>query len=350
MHSLEVEHDCECPPSRGDAGDELGRGRDAIHPLLRRHVEGLVEGIGNLGYLPGVDVEGAANDAGAARELRQDAKAAEGAVVEGRLALLAEGILVGDCELERDQVEAVADWDDHGNVGRAEEGHALLQLHLALGALLELDRTGPGAVDVLHHGRHLRLGPEVVVPALEGGDSDLNENDLPHPLGAAGEEALEPKKLKGDALEALHAVDGAEDDLAAELVPDGEGPLQRRGVLKDLVQDRGLDACVDGGDGDVPAVGVDGEVVPPGVVGDHPVVEPQEAPAAGEEVAGVLEEMEPHLIGVEHAPEKVLAAPDRAEDLGGGEGRVQEEADLGHGDPPGEEAGEDEQVEAVDPD
>mmetsp|Transcript_12757 Transcript_12757/g.30370 ORF Transcript_12757/g.30370 Transcript_12757/m.30370 type:complete len:670 (-) Transcript_12757:275-2284(-) len=283
-----------------------------------------------------------------ARELRQYAKTTAGTVVHATL--LGEDILMSNGELQRDEVEPIADRGHHDNIGGPEEGHALLQPHLALGALLELNRPRPFVVDVLHHRQDLGLGPEVVIATFERGDAHLHQHDLADPLLAAVEEALQAQHLERDALEAFHPIDGAEDDLAAELIADGEGPLHRRGVLKDLVQYRRFDAGVDGGDGDVPAVVVNGQVVTATLVGDHAVIQPEQPAAARQEVPRVLKEVEPDLVGVEHAPEEVLAAPHRAEDLAGGEGGVEEDADLGHGDAAGEEAGEDEEVEAVDPD
>lgn len=56
------------------------------------------------------------------------------------------------------------------------------------------------------------------------------------------------------------------------------------------------------------------------------------------------------VVGVKHAAEEVLADGERAEDLRGGEGRVEEEARLGRGEGLGDEGREHQQVEAVDPD
>ena len=56
-------------------------------------------------------------------------------VVVGALGvpLLGEGILMSHGELQRDEVEPIADRGHHDNIGGPEEGHALLQPHLALG-------------------------------------------------------------------------------------------------------------------------------------------------------------------------------------------------------------------------
>ena len=67
-------------------------------------------------------------------------------------------------------------------------------------------------------------------------------------------------------------------------------------------------------------------------------------------MTSIFKEVESDLIGVEHTPKKVLTAPHRAEDLTRGEGGVEEDTNLGHGDAAGEEAGEDEKVEAMNPD
>ena len=83
----------------------------------------------------------------------------------------------------------------------------------------------------------------------------------------------------------------------------------RAPVAQDLVDNVRLYPRVDARDADVSPVRVDGEVVAAGRVGEHTVVEAEEPPAAGEEVTGVLEQVESDLVGVEHAPEQVLAAP-----------------------------------------
>ena len=212
-----------------------------------------------------------AHDSGTAGEFRQYAKAAARAVIH--TTLLGEGVLMCDGEFERNEVEAITDRGYHNHVRGPKKSHTLLQSHLALGTFLELHRSGPLFVDILHHRENLGLGSKVVVSTLKGGDAHLNQHNLADPLWTAVEEALHAKHLERNALEAFHPIDCAEDDLAAELISDGEGPFHGRRVLKDLVQDRWLHAGMDGGDGNMSAVVVNGQVVSAALVGDHAVVQ-----------------------------------------------------------------------------
>ena len=185
----------------------------------------------------------------------------------------------------------------------------MLQSHFRLGALLKLDGTRPPVVDLVHHRYDLGAGLGVVVPALERRYPHLDKHELPSPLRTALEEPLKRDKLEGYSLEALHPVDRGEYYLAGELVADVVDLRNRAPVAQDLVDNVRLYPRVDARDADVSPVRVDGEVVAAGRVGEHTVVEAEEPPAAGEEVTGVLEQVESDLVGVEHAPEQVLAAP-----------------------------------------
>jgi hypothetical protein len=59
--------------------------------------------------------------------------------------------------------------------------------------------------------------------------------------------------------------------------------------------------------------------------------------------------MKSHLIGVEHAPEEILATPEGTKYFGAGKGCVEEYPDLGHGYTTREEGGEDHEMKSMDP-
>ena len=79
------------------------------------------------------------------------------------------------------------------------------------------------------------------------------------------------------------------------------------------------------------------------------VVEAEHPLAAREEVARVLEEQEADEVGVEHRAEQLVALRQRAEDVGGGEGRVEEEADVGRAVAAEDVRRQQQQVVVVDP-
>mmetsp|Transcript_9806 Transcript_9806/g.21244 ORF Transcript_9806/g.21244 Transcript_9806/m.21244 type:complete len:559 (-) Transcript_9806:1386-3062(-) len=115
LHPLQVQHHGQRPALRRHPGHELGRDADAAHALVLGHGQRLEERRGDLGDLPGIHVEGAAHDAGAARELGEDAQSPLPAVVS---ALFRQRVEVRDGELERDEIEPVPNRRHHHHVRR----------------------------------------------------------------------------------------------------------------------------------------------------------------------------------------------------------------------------------------
>ena len=77
------------------------------------------------------------------------------------------------------------------------------------------------------------------------------------------------------------------------------------------------------------------------------VREPEHPAAAGEEVARVVEGVEADEVGVEQGAQKLLAHGERLVDLGRGERRVQEEAELDAVESLAQEGGEHHEVVVV---
>mmetsp|Transcript_23387 Transcript_23387/g.51207 ORF Transcript_23387/g.51207 Transcript_23387/m.51207 type:complete len:571 (+) Transcript_23387:1138-2850(+) len=348
---LEIQHDRQGPPLGGNPGHEFAGAGDSPQAFLFRHGQGLLEGLGNLGNLPGVHVKGSAHHSGARGKLAEDDQSPAAppiGLANGRV----QGLLVGNGELEGNKIETVPNRRHEAHVRGLHQRHALLQAHPPVGCFLELDGARPHFVDPLYLIRDLVLGLEVIVPAFPRRDTDLDQDDLADPFGASLEKAFHGQQLEGDPLEALQPIDGAEQGLSG-MSGANHGGLPRHAVVPQyLVEDGGFDSGVDAGHGHVPPVGIDGERVAAvsGSVGDHSVVEPQQAAAAGEKMAGVLKQVESDLVGVEHAAQEILAAPEGSEYFRAGKGRVQKDSDLGHGDSSGQVGGQDEQMESVDPD
>mmetsp|Transcript_5503 Transcript_5503/g.11619 ORF Transcript_5503/g.11619 Transcript_5503/m.11619 type:complete len:835 (-) Transcript_5503:739-3243(-) len=351
VNPLQIQHDGQGPPLGSDPGDEFARAGDSLQPFLVGHRQGLLEGLGDLGNLPRVDVESTAHHPGARGKFAQDDEAPAASPV-GITNRGQEGVLVGNGKLERDEIESVPDRCHQDDIGCLHQGHALLQSHSPIGCFLELDRARPHLVDPLDLLHDLVAGFDVIVAAFPGRDSDLDQDDFPDPFRAPLEEALHGEKLEGDALEAFQSIDRAEYRLAGMAGADrGRFPADAV-VRQNLVEDGRFDPGVDAGHGHVAAIGIDCERVSTvsGRIGDHPVVETQEPAAARQEMAGVFEQVKAYLVGVEHSAQQVFAAPEGAEDFRAGKGRVQKDPDLGHGDSPRQVGRQDEQMEAVDPD
>lgn len=129
--------------------------------------------------------------------------------------------------------------------------------------------------------------------------------------------------------------------MVGQLAGDACGVRRR----EDGLEERHVDADGEDFDCDGAAEVVDAEMPAAGLV-----IEPEEARAGGEEVACVVEGVESDEIGVEEGAEEVVADGDGAEDLGGGEGGVEEEAEAGAGVPAAEIGREGEEVVVVGPD
>ena len=53
-----------------------------------------------------------------------------------------------------DKVQTITDWSNKDNISRSHQCHPLLQFHFRLGAFLELDRSWPLSVDLVHKSAH----------------------------------------------------------------------------------------------------------------------------------------------------------------------------------------------------
>jgi len=155
----------------------------------------------------------------------------------------------------------------------------------------------------------------------------LDEDALAAPARVLAEEALEGEELEGDAAEALAGLDAREDRAAR---PPGE----RRVELADRVgrrfvvargQDHGrLDGDVAHDDHDRAAAVLDAR----DAALDRLVRHAHEALARVEEVARVVERVEADDVRADDALEEPRPVRERAEELGRGEGDVEEEDDA----------------------
>ena len=98
-------------------------------------------------------------------------------------AIAAQGVLVRHGKLQREAGQPVPQRCHYANVRGAEERHALKEPHLALLALLELHSARPVGVDLFRQPYDFSPGAQVVVPALERGYADLDEDDFANELG-----------------------------------------------------------------------------------------------------------------------------------------------------------------------
>mmetsp|Transcript_28731 Transcript_28731/g.81008 ORF Transcript_28731/g.81008 Transcript_28731/m.81008 type:complete len:507 (+) Transcript_28731:4284-5804(+) len=252
-------------------------------------------------------------------------------------------------EFERHQVETIPNRGDEDDIGSSHECHPLLQSHFRFGAFLELHGSRPRFVDPACNVGHFLLRFHVVISTLVGGNAYLDQDDLSHPFGASFEKPLHAQHLQRNPLQGLQSIDCAEDGLAFKLAANGSSLVGRQLMRKDLVQHRRFNSRMNACDGNVSSVVLDGEGMPTRGVGDHSVVQPQQSSTACQKVTCVFKEVEADLVGVEHASQQILAAPHGPENLGRGEWRVQEDADLGHWNFPSEVGWKDQQVESVNP-
>mmetsp|Transcript_24573 Transcript_24573/g.58099 ORF Transcript_24573/g.58099 Transcript_24573/m.58099 type:complete len:351 (+) Transcript_24573:1595-2647(+) len=271
---LQVQHDRQCPSLGRNPGHEFARAGHTLEALFLRHGQGLLKGLGDFGNLPGIDVEGSTHHPCARSELTEDYKASATSPISLPHSR-DEGLLVGNSELEGNEVEAVSDRRDEADVRCLHECHALLQSHSPVGGFLELDGSWPHGVDSLDLIRDLVAGFDVIVSTFPGRDSDLDQHDLTNPFGASLEESLDSQELEGNSFEALESFDGTEYGLPGIACPDHGGLPSHTVVLQNLVQDGRFDSGVNAGHGHVPSVGVDRKSVPTvsGCIGDHPIVQ-----------------------------------------------------------------------------
>ncbi|CRK33032.1 hypothetical protein BN1708_005977 [Verticillium longisporum] len=279
------------PPGRGVLEDVALELLVVGLALLGGHGDGVVEGVGELLGVPGVDDEGAGEGLGGAGELGEDHDAVT-------LALRG-NVLV------RDEVHAVAGRGDEADVRDGVQGRQLLE---GDGLVEEVDRHklngAEAAVDAADE--LVDDGAEVLVllDVLARWDRHLNEDDAADPLGVLREEDLEGVELLGHALDVIESVDTDDELDALKLALQGLDALLDDGLLEALDKLLGVDADGEGTDSDEAALKLDSEVT------------------------SIVVRVEADEVAVKEAGEKGLAHRQDTVDFRGGEGCVQEEANL----------------------
>mmetsp|Transcript_23124 Transcript_23124/g.48449 ORF Transcript_23124/g.48449 Transcript_23124/m.48449 type:complete len:821 (+) Transcript_23124:671-3133(+) len=286
-----------------------------VRPLVRRLSEALYDSAREVLIAPGVRPHDPRDNPAAGRELGEHELP------------LAPPHLCGEDVLEGDEAEAVPHGRIDERVRRREEraprreGQLLLQQQHRVRVHL-IDARGEG-LDLLHVVHVHQLPPAVVER-----NRNLDEEGVVAVLGEEGEHALQRLELEGEARERLHVVVADEDDRLAEAL---EARAPRRLLLHHpvLPQPHRQRVRVD------PHVRRPHvHVVPVEHQVQHPpprrlVFEAEQGGARGQEVPRVRVAVELDAVRVEQRPKDLLADGEGAENLGGGEGRVEEEADVG---------------------
>ncbi|CAA6662280.1 unnamed protein product [Spirodela intermedia] len=294
--------------------------------------DGDAQGLRHRVDVPGVDSDGGAERRGAADELRDHDDAPPRAALRrrSRAPLPADGVLVGH------QVHAVPHGVDHAALSDGVEGDPLV------GGQPPVDEdnrvvpwNGEAAVYLIGDGDHLVQQFLHLLPAAPRRVGDLDEDRSSPPFW----------ELEADALEQIDVVDAQEHRPAVELLHQLAGLLAGRRRPHNRLQLPNVHADREDLDADDPPVVFEADEPSLG-----PVVDPQHPAAAGEEMAGVIEGVEADHVGVEQRLEDLLPNGKRPVDLRGGEGGVEEEAELDAVKPAAEEGGENQQMVVVDPD
>ena len=136
-----------------------------------------------------------------------------------------------------------------------------------------------------------------LVDAADAGDqAPLEEDDLRVPHGVVAEEPLEGEELVAHARQALGHGDSRYDRPAGVLLPKRLGPVEHGGECGQRADGVGLDGDVRDRDEDPGAAVAD----PDEAAHEALVRESQDALRRVEEVAGVVERVEAHDVGLEH--------------------------------------------------
>lgn len=294
------------PPGRGVLEDVLLELAVVGLAHLGGHGDGVVDGVGELLGVPGVDDEARGERLGGARELGQDHDAVAVA--------LARDVLV------RHEVHAVARRRHEADVRHGVERRQLVRVHALVQEVdrHELDRPEP-PVDPPHQLVHHRPQVLVLLDVAAGGDRHLHEHDLAPPLRVLREEHLERVQLLRHALDVVQAVDAHDELDALEFAPQRGDALLDLGLLQALGELLRVDAYREGADGDELPLELD-------AVGGGVGLE--DARAGAEEVAGVVVGVEADEVAVQEALQELLPDRQNPVDLAAGEGGVKEEANL----------------------
>ncbi|GIX64942.1 TBC domain-containing protein [Babesia caballi] len=301
-------------------------GLDAV-PGVGGH--GGVEGLDDALNVPGVHADGRDEHLAEAHELAQDGA--------GRLALAAVNVL------ERAHVDAAADAGVEEAVGGGEEGVLALEADVKLEEDVSLAEVG---VDGGDDGGQLADDVLAGGPEGVGGAEVLYQEDPAASLGVLLEVLAEGLEFQKQAREAHVAVEGGDHEavgpLAAELLDEGGDAA----VLGEAAREEvGLDVAVREQDHDLAAVVLDAEHA--AQLGC--VVQAEQPLAAGDEVPGVVEELEPNQVGAQDAPKNGLAHRQAEEEVAGREHGVHEDADVRAPHAAGDEVRDHEQLVVVDP-
>mmetsp|Transcript_37118 Transcript_37118/g.93166 ORF Transcript_37118/g.93166 Transcript_37118/m.93166 type:complete len:341 (-) Transcript_37118:122-1144(-) len=179
---------------------------------------------------------------------------------------------------------------------------------------------GDETADLGGHGAVVLQRGQIVIVALRR-KAQLHQHHTPHPLGMVGEETAEGLQLERDALHHLQRVLAQDDAHAAELFTQCRHPALHR--IAERIE--AFRVHTDRYDANGHAAVATAHAARRGL---HLEVCRQQTLAAGEKVARIVERLEADHIALQHRLQDLRAHRQTAEDLGGGEGAMQEEANT----------------------
>mmetsp|Transcript_48889 Transcript_48889/g.104369 ORF Transcript_48889/g.104369 Transcript_48889/m.104369 type:complete len:252 (-) Transcript_48889:391-1146(-) len=232
-------------------------------------------------------------------------------------------------ELKRRRVDRLPQRGGEQRIRVAPEPEPLVGAELV--SHFEVHRAGEGLVDAVDDGADLLLhgGRRLDLDAVSCTDAHLHEDVAVAVVLVLREQLLPREQLRSHALEPVEIVDGGDDSLRAPAGSlDGIGAqdlgLSARHGQQPRLHLARTDAECRHLQNDVPALVLDAEEAALLVL----VLEGEHALAAGEEVTRVLEHQKADQVDVEERAQQLEADGDGTPDVGGGEGRVHEEANL----------------------
>ncbi len=321
------------PAARVEVLDALRHGLEPTLALARRQLEGVVEVLDDPVDVPRVDEQRAGKHLRGSRELGEEQRTAP-ATRQARLRLT-------DDELVGDEVHPVAKGGDHHHVRTPVEGHERRLREVAVDVL---DGRRPGlteaAVDACDQELDLvALRPEL--GALEtGGNEHLGHGGRPCARRILLEEPLVRLELLRDPLRVVEPLDTEDQPAPVVLAVEIGEQTCGLGVRERLA--KALDVDADRIDADPDPSPVDLQPVRLGV-------DAEDAEARRAEVAGVVTDLEAHVVGSEHAAQELLPRREQSVHLRRRERRVQEESDREPWVALPQHRGDEHEVEVVDP-